>query len=344
MKTTKVQLANGEVFDSISVLATDERRDLAVIRIAGFDLAPLYLGNSNTVTVGEAVVIVGSPRGLEGTVTAGILSSARDSGDGYKVLQTDAAVNPGNSGGPMVNNKGQAIGVVTFKLRSSEGLNFAVPINYVSGLLNELHEPMSLEQMRTSLSVKSAASGPSLRETLDWLKGKIPLSSNHWYIYSTGVGKFRYGTDGIVPFDVKATVYDTKVAPTRFDSCDVTVDETSVIVFKNELGPNRDMQKVETTRWTVPLGAVTIVSAYLSETFRSSEPSEPSDPKIETWAVLMSGTSKVILHQTHEDVFDKTVNESLDFAVLHFSEESTAKRVSDAFRHAAELCRGKEPF
>jgi serine protease Do len=68
-------------------------------------------------------------RGLEGTVTAGILSSVRDTGDGFKVLQTDAAVNPENSGGPLVNTKGQAIGVVSFKLLSAEGLNFAIPIN-----------------------------------------------------------------------------------------------------------------------------------------------------------------------------------------------------------------------
>ena len=131
MKTARVQLANGEVFDSVSVLAIDERRDLAIVKVAGFDLPVLELGNSDGLAVGEPTVSVGSPRSLEGTVTAGLLSSVRDSGEGFKVLQTDAAVNPGNSGGPLVNNKGQAIGVVSFKLRSAEGLNFAIPINYV---------------------------------------------------------------------------------------------------------------------------------------------------------------------------------------------------------------------
>jgi S1-C subfamily serine protease len=148
LKTSSVQLANGEIFDSLTVLAIDERRDLAIVQIGGFDLPVLELGNSDALTIAEPVVVVGSPRGLEGTVTAGILSSIRDSGDGFKVLQTDAAVNPGNSGGPLVNNKGQAIGVVSFQLRSAQGLNFAIPINYVRGLLNALHEPMTLEQMR----------------------------------------------------------------------------------------------------------------------------------------------------------------------------------------------------
>jgi serine protease Do len=182
LRGASVRLANGEIFDSISIVATDARRDLAIVHVAGFDLPALDLANSNSVMAGEPVVIVGSPRGLQGTVTAGILSGIRDSGDGFKVLQTDAAVNPGNSGGPLVNTKGQAIGVVSFKLRSSEGLNFAVPINYVSGLLNELHEPISLDEMRARLSAKSTAGGPSLNETLDWLKEKIPLAANHFVI------------------------------------------------------------------------------------------------------------------------------------------------------------------
>jgi S1-C subfamily serine protease len=177
MKTASVQLATGELFDSVSVLATDERKDLSILQIAGFDLPALEMGNSNTVSVGERVVIIGSPRGLEGTVTAGILSSVRDSGEGFKLLQTDASINPGNSGGPLVNSQGQALGVVAFKLRSSEGLNFAIPINYVRGLLSTLHEPVTLDQMRKSLGVapNQRTTGPSLRETLDWLKETIPL-------------------------------------------------------------------------------------------------------------------------------------------------------------------------
>jgi len=74
---------------------------------AGFELPALELGNSNAVIVGERVVVVGSPRGLEGTVTAGILSSVRDS-EGFKLLQTDAAVNPGNSGGHSSMTKGKS--------------------------------------------------------------------------------------------------------------------------------------------------------------------------------------------------------------------------------------------
>src|SRR5450432_3540538 len=132
LKTAGVQLASGEIFDHVSVLAFDDRKDLAIIKIAGFDLPTVELGNSNDIRSGERVVVIGSPRGLQGTVTTGVVSAVRDdpAGAGFKLIQTDASINPGNSGGPLLNDRGQAIGVVTWKLRGSEGLNFAVPINY----------------------------------------------------------------------------------------------------------------------------------------------------------------------------------------------------------------------
>jgi Trypsin-like peptidase domain len=104
-----VQLASGEKFDSFSVLAFDARKDIAIIKIPGFDLPSVTLGNSNTVQVGEPVLVIGSPLGLQGSVTTGVLSSVRDdpAGAGFKVLQTDAAANPGNSGGPLVNRRSE---------------------------------------------------------------------------------------------------------------------------------------------------------------------------------------------------------------------------------------------
>jgi S1-C subfamily serine protease len=349
VNTASVQLANGEIFDSVSVLATDERRDLAVVHIAGFGLAPLDLGNSNSLTVGEPVVIVGSPLGLEGTVTAGILSSVRDSGDGFKVLQTDAAVNPGNSGGPLVNSKGQAIGVVSFKLRSSEGLNFAIPINYVSGLLNDLHQPMSLQQMRSSLNARSTpaptklppgwssepppvvkSTGASLKETLDWLKEKIPLAANHYVITLAG-GHFGLENMGLTEDVTVSTV------PIRFDSCTVIFDFTEVQIWEKY----RDSPWVTTTRYTVPLGAIAggeVVTDSLSLSF------SPDSKKIESWTVILHASSKMVLEETHKDLNNTTKSESQKMAFLTFNEESTAKRVLDAFKHAADFCRGKEPF
>ena len=154
LKSAGAQLANGEVFDSITVLAFDERKDLAVIKVPGFDLQDIALGNSNELRIGEPVIAIGNPRGLEGTVTTGIVSAIRDDivGGGFKVIQTDAAINPGNSGGPLLNSRGLVIGVVSSKLRASEGLNFAIPVNYLRGMLDNLLQPMTLEQMRAALA------------------------------------------------------------------------------------------------------------------------------------------------------------------------------------------------
>ena len=254
LKTAIVHLANGEAYDSVSVLATDERRDVAVVKIAGFDLPILDFGNSDALTIGDQVVIVGSPRGLERAVTAGILSSVRDSGEGFKALQTDAAVSPGDSGGPLVNNKGQAIGVISYNRRSAEGLNLALPANYVRGMLNNLHEPMTLEQMRRTIkgqddrqnagpltdntvSPETTGGGPSLKETLDWLKQTLPLAATH----------YTYESKNAVVKDVTL-----RTLPAHFESCTVSFDWIETGVFSNA----PDVPVVSSSRQTLPLGAL----------------------------------------------------------------------------------------
>jgi hypothetical protein len=177
LRNAGVQLASGEIFDAVSVLAFDDRKDLAILKIAGFDLPIVELGNSNGVKIGERVVVIGSPLGLQGSVTTGVVSAIRDDpfGSGAKVIQTDASVNPGNSGCPLLNDRGQAIGVVTFNVKRAgqgEGLNFAMPINYVRGMLDNLQKPMSLDELRVSLSsvktdvFKSSPSYPVLWKSL----------------------------------------------------------------------------------------------------------------------------------------------------------------------------------
>jgi len=158
LKNGGVQLASGEKFDSFVILAFDSRKDIAIIKIPGFDLPTVALGNSNNVQVGEPVLAVGSPLGLQGTVTTGVVSSLRDDpiGGGFKVLQTDASVNPGNSGGPLVNRQAEVIGIVTFKIRGGENLNFAIPINYLRGLVDSPPATMSLDELRIKLSSSSS--------------------------------------------------------------------------------------------------------------------------------------------------------------------------------------------
>ncbi len=149
-----VQLASGDKFDSFSVLAFDERKDIAIIKIPGFDLPSVTLGNSNNVQIGEPVLIVGNPLGLQGSVTTGVISSIRDdpSGGGFKVMQTDAAANPGNSGGPLVNRQSEVIGIIAFKIVGGENLNFAIPVNYLRGLMDSPLSATSLDGLRAKLA------------------------------------------------------------------------------------------------------------------------------------------------------------------------------------------------
>jgi S1-C subfamily serine protease len=311
LKTAEVHLGNGEAFDTVSVLATDERRDLAIIQVAGFDLPTLELGNSNNVTVGESVVVVGTPRGLEGTVTAGILSSVRES-DGSKVLQTDAAVNPGNSGSPLVNDRGQTIGVVSFKLRSAEGLNFAIPINYVKGLLNNVHGPISLEDMRrelesTHMSSDTKEGGPSLSETLQWLQAKVALAN------------------------VERPPLKTWTTPISIESCRMTTDEGSRLTF-----PDRTMITIH-ARYTIPLGAVSS-ARLLKKNLGKGESGA------DVYWVVIDTTAPVILVERYSDNVASSSETVSEAELLPYSDQPLAERVVKALLHASELCREPEAF
>ena len=145
-----VQLSDGEIFDTFTVIGVDPRRDLAIIKIAGFNLPAVDLGDSDAIKIGEPVAVVGSPRGLSGTITTGVLSAIRPI-DGTKLLQTDAAVNPGNSGGPLIKLDGTVVGIVVAKVVNAENLNFAIPINFLRGILGNLTPPMTLAQFSESL-------------------------------------------------------------------------------------------------------------------------------------------------------------------------------------------------
>ena len=146
-QATKIQVQlNGDPAKyTAKVIGTDEDTDLAVIRIdAGKDLPCAKLGNSEGVQVGDWVLAIGSPFGLNATVTAGIISAKDRGGMGrqfQRFLQTDAAINPGNSGGPLVDMAGQVIGINTAILtggRGYEGVGFAMPSNTAISVYDQI--------------------------------------------------------------------------------------------------------------------------------------------------------------------------------------------------------------
>ena len=138
-----VKLADEREFDA-KVIGRDPNTDLALIKIDGVkDLVPLKLGNSESIEVGSWVVAVGSPFGLEQTVTAGIVSAkGRVIGAGPydDFIQTDASINPGNSGGPLLNLAGEVVGINTAIVARGQGIGFAIPINMAGEIVAQLKE------------------------------------------------------------------------------------------------------------------------------------------------------------------------------------------------------------
>ncbi|MDI3543608.1 MAG: serine protease DegQ [Candidatus Atribacteria bacterium] len=140
----KVTFLDGREFEG-KVIGSDSITDIAVVKIDAQDLPTIPLGDSDAARVGEWLIAIGNPYGLSHTVTVGVLSakgrpiSAGDSGQEYEnFLQTDAAINPGNSGGPLLNLKGEAIGINTAILPYAQGIGFAIPINMVKSILDQL--------------------------------------------------------------------------------------------------------------------------------------------------------------------------------------------------------------
>jgi S1-C subfamily serine protease len=109
-----VKLTNGDIYEDIGVIDIDEKRDIAIIKIKGWNLPGVKLGNSDTVKVGEQIVVIGNPEGLENTVSDGLISAIRDTGKGYKMNQISAPISAGSSGSPVFNMKGEVTDVNYF--------------------------------------------------------------------------------------------------------------------------------------------------------------------------------------------------------------------------------------
>jgi len=127
------------VYKQVRIVALNKFRDLALLRVedkGAPKFAHVVLGDSDNLAVGEQVFAIGSPLGLERTVTQGIISTKTREFEGELYLQTTAQINPGNSGGPLFNMRGEVVGVTNMKITFGEGLGFAIPVELVKYVLN----------------------------------------------------------------------------------------------------------------------------------------------------------------------------------------------------------------
>ena len=150
-----VTIENGKTFNG-NVVWDDENLDLAIVKISAANLEHIEFGDSDNIKIGEKVYAIGNPIGLEfqRTVTSGIISGIdrtikiEEEKTSYMedLIQTDATINPGNSGGPLVNKKGEAIGINTIKIQEAEGIGFAVPINIIKPIIESFAKNGEFEE------------------------------------------------------------------------------------------------------------------------------------------------------------------------------------------------------
>jgi len=139
------------------IIGADRRTDVAVVKIEASGLQPVKLGDPNRLKVGEWVMAIGSPFGLENTVTAGIVSAkGRDTGDYLPFIQTDVAINPGNSGGPLINMRGEVIGInsqIYSRSGGFMGISFAIPIDEAANVSNQLRANGRVQRGRLGVGI-----------------------------------------------------------------------------------------------------------------------------------------------------------------------------------------------
>jgi S1-C subfamily serine protease len=168
----QVMLSNKRNY-AAKVVGTDHLHDLALLQIDAPNLQPVTLADSNDLSVGQKVYAIGNPFGLSGTMTRGIISSIRlirgeEGAPIENAIQTDAAINPGNSGGPLLNSRGEVIGINTMIASNgadqSSGIGFAIPINTAKAVLSDLTRYGQVR--RPSLGIVSYPIGPDLAQQM----------------------------------------------------------------------------------------------------------------------------------------------------------------------------------
>jgi serine protease Do len=208
----KVRLAGDDTDYRARVVGYDSETDVAVLKIDTHKpLAPVQIGNSDSVQVGDWVIAIGSPFGLQATVTAGIVSAQRTSRDlpgtntFQNFLQTDAAINPGNSGGPLLNIRGEVIGMNTMiatRSGSYEGIGFALPSNTAVKVYNDIIRQGRV--IRGSIGI-SWHTNPGEADTL------LAFGLDHGVIVGTVTPAGPAGKAGIQPDDVIVSVNNSPV-------------------------------------------------------------------------------------------------------------------------------------
>ena len=148
-ESIQVKLSNEKVYDA-RIVGSDQKTDIAVIKINATDLPAAVLGNSDKLEAGQWAIAIGNPFGLERSMTVGVISATGRSNVGIETyenfIQTDASINPGNSGGPLLNVYGEVIGINTAIVAAGQGIGFAIPVNMAKPIFTQLIQKGSVSR------------------------------------------------------------------------------------------------------------------------------------------------------------------------------------------------------
>jgi len=209
-----VVLQDGRSFNG-QVLGQDRTTDVAVVKIEAADLPTVKMGNSDALLPGQAAIAIGNPLGLDSTVTQGIISatgrSGADFGGSARVdfIQTDTAINPGNSGGPLLNSKGEVVGINTAIIQGANGIGFAVPILTAERVAEQLVAKGRAEH--PYLGIQMAEITPELREQVNNSNSGLRIDQQEGVIVVAVQPNSPAATGGLRPGDVIESVEGTAV-------------------------------------------------------------------------------------------------------------------------------------
>ncbi|MBW4564676.1 MAG: trypsin-like peptidase domain-containing protein [Mojavia pulchra JT2-VF2] len=236
--TVTVTVKDGRSFNG-KVLGEDPVTDVAMIKIDANNLPILSVGNSDALQPGEAVIAIGNPLGLNNTVTSGIISatgrSSSDIGASDKrvdYIQTDAAINPGNSGGPLLNIRGEVIGMNTAIIRGAQGLGFAIPINTVQRIAQELITNGKVDH--PYLGVQMVTLTPEIKERINKELGdRVNLTTDEGVLLVNVIPRSPASVGGLRTGDVIRSINNQPVSK---------IEEVQKLVENSKIGNPLQMQ------------------------------------------------------------------------------------------------------
>lgn len=242
-----VVLRDGRRFKG-DVVGSDPTTDVAVVKITADGLPVVKLGDSNELLPGQAAIAIGNPLGLDNTVTSGIISATGRSGADFgnagsrvDYIQTDTAINPGNSGGPLINSRGEVVGMNTAIIQGASGIGFAIPIATAQRVANQLITKGKVEHLY--MGIQMAEITPELKDQVNQSNSGIRINQDEGVVVVAVQPNSPAAQGGIRPGDVIESINGTRIQKSQQvqQQVEATTSGNTLQVTVNRNGQRQDL-------------------------------------------------------------------------------------------------------